>query len=110
MATVASHRWKRTNKIVDWEVGDGAVCIDEYAFWVGMDGVVATNGPEHGDQFIVSRVLISKEDGTVHLDFIGCISPDGDGWDAEAFRKLVKHKEDEFDREVIDLMRETEDA
>lgn len=97
--------------MTDWAIGDLALCVDARSCpsyrWGGLcagrvysvDAVTVDTGPR-------GFSALHGKGGGVGLAFADAPTPSGTyGWDARRFVKVTPEEEDEFDREVIELMK-----
>ena len=88
----------------DWQVGDGALCIDGRP--CPVHGVIT--GIVEGRTYVVSAVHPGLDDmngkKATGLRFIEIVAPLNGWFNENRFQKAPRHEADAFDREVIDLM------
>lgn len=88
----------------DWQIGDLALCI--------KDPCTPKNSTRAGRVYEVERVWTHPDEGQLALDFFGINNGHRDpkidafwGHLPARFRKITPPPADEFDREVIELLR-----
>jgi hypothetical protein len=88
----------------DWQVGDGALCVDGRPCPVHC----VITGIVEGRSYIVSAVRpgLMDTDGKIRagLRFVELVAPLGGWFNENRFQKSPRHEADEFDREVIEQM------
>lgn len=94
----------------DWQIGDLALCIKVGAWVHAGTGELARRQdgkamPQAGGVYVVRAVGIWQVHPTLWLEDFPGDRPE-DGFGAVRFRKITPPPADEFDREVIELMRE----
>ena len=87
-----------------WQVGDLAMCVVPYPRWYDdVTHEIVKHGPEAGSVSTVTEVFHTDYEQLVLKEWSLL---DGEGWEASAFIKVTPPEADEFDREIIDIMRD----